>query len=63
VDRAVVVGSPGDVIVQVAQTIGADLVVVGGKGLGMFGRLLLGSVSEHVLRHAPCPVLLVKMAE
>jgi nucleotide-binding universal stress UspA family protein len=60
VERVVVVGSPGEAIVEAARTTGADLVVVGARGLGMFGRLLLGSVSEQVLRHAPCPVLLVK---
>jgi nucleotide-binding universal stress UspA family protein len=60
VERSVLVGSPGEAIVEAARTTGADLVVVGGRGLGVFGRLLLGSVSEHVLRHAPCPVLLVK---
>ncbi len=60
VERAVVVGNPGEAIVEAAQTAGADLLVVGARGLGMFGRLLLGSVSEQVLRHAQCPVLLVK---
>jgi nucleotide-binding universal stress UspA family protein len=60
VERTVLVGRPGETIVETVLTTSADLVAVGGRGLGMFGRLLLGSVSEHVLRHAPCPVLLVK---
>ena len=60
VERAVLVGNPAEAIVEAAGSTGADLVVVGARGLGMFGRLLLGSVSEHVLRCAPCPVLLVK---
>ena len=38
----------------------ADLVVVGSRGLGAVRRLLLGTVSEKVLQHAPCPVLIVK---
>ena len=38
----------------------ADLLVVGSRGLGAVRRLLLGTVSEKVLQHAPCPVLIVK---
>ena len=40
----------------------ASLVVIGRRGLGGFGRLLLGSVSEHVARHAPCPVVVLPPA-
>jgi nucleotide-binding universal stress UspA family protein len=36
-----------------------DLIVVGTHGRGGFGKLLLGSVAENILRHAPCPVLTV----
>jgi nucleotide-binding universal stress UspA family protein len=38
----------------------ADLIVVGTHGRGRVGRLVLGSVSDHVVRHAPCPVLIVR---
>src|SRR5690606_24166109 len=38
----------------------ADLLVVGARGLGGFKGLLVGSVSQHCLHHAPCPVVLVK---
>jgi len=48
------------VITSAAKSAEADLIVVGARGLGGFERLLLGSVSENVLRSAPCPVLIVK---
>ena len=52
------VGDPARQLLEMAAT--ADLVVVGSRGLGAVRRLLLGSVSEKVLQHAPCPVLIVK---
>jgi nucleotide-binding universal stress UspA family protein len=53
-------GTPADEIVRDAERHASDLVVVGARGLGAFKRLVLGSVSESVLRHAPCPVLVVR---
>ena len=53
-------GDPGDVIVEAAQAEHADMVLVGSHGRGPVGRLLLGSVSEFVVRNAPCPVLVVR---
>jgi nucleotide-binding universal stress UspA family protein len=50
-------GSGAEVIVRLAD--GADLVVVGSRGLGGFKGLLLGSVSHQVTHHAPCPVVVV----
>ncbi len=52
-----------DAIVEHARAIAADLVVMGTHGRGGFNRLLLGSVTERVLRTAPCPVLTVPAAE
>jgi nucleotide-binding universal stress UspA family protein len=63
VDTAVTTGMPADVIVQDVERNGTDLVVVGARGLGGFTRLLLGSVSEAVLTHATCPVLVVRPHE
>jgi nucleotide-binding universal stress UspA family protein len=60
VERSVVVGPAGEHIVNAANDPGTDLAVVGARGLGAFKRLLLGSVSEHVLHHAECPVLIVR---
>ena len=56
-------GDPGDMIVEAAQSERADMVLVGSHGRGAVGRFFLGSVSEHVVRHAPCPVLVVRPKE
>ncbi|OGO57379.1 MAG: hypothetical protein A2V85_16010 [Chloroflexi bacterium RBG_16_72_14] len=56
-------GDPGDMIVSAAEAEHADMVIVGSHGRGAVGRLFLGSVSEHVVRHAPCPVLVVRPHE
>jgi nucleotide-binding universal stress UspA family protein len=54
------VGSPGAEIVALAEELGAGLVVVGSRGLGGVRRALIGSVSDSVVRHAHCPVLVVR---
>lgn len=53
-------GHPVDRIISTALDEKVDLIVMGSRGLGGFERLLLGSVSEGVLRHAHCPVLTVR---
>jgi nucleotide-binding universal stress UspA family protein len=53
-------GDPGESIVSVAEAEAADLIVVGSHGRGPLRRLFLGSVSEHVVRNAPCPVLVAR---
>jgi universal stress protein A len=53
-------GDPGDQIVSAAEAERVDMIVVGSHGRGTVGRLLLGSVSEHVVRNAGCPVLVVR---
>jgi len=51
------VGSPTETLERLSSEV--DLIVLGARGLGTMKRLLLGSISERVLRHAACPVLIV----
>jgi nucleotide-binding universal stress UspA family protein len=55
----VVVGRPDDEIVRFVEERGADLLVMGTRGHGGMKRFLLGSVADHVVRQANCPVLVV----
>lgn len=55
-------GDPAKLIVDAASSWGADLVVMGSHGRGFWGRLTLGSVSDAVLHHVPCSVLITKKA-
>ena len=54
----VVQGHPAPVLVEASQ--GAELLVLGSRGHGEFAGMLLGSVSEHCVSHAHCPVLVVR---
>jgi nucleotide-binding universal stress UspA family protein len=54
------VGHPAECILRAADDERAELIVLGSRGLGAFKSFLLGSVSDRVLHHAPCPVLIVK---
>lgn len=56
-EDVVVDGDPAEAIVREAERRGVDLIVMGHRGLGGLSRLLLGSVSERVLRRAKCSVL------
>jgi len=49
-----------EAICEKAKELGVDIVIVGNRGLSTVQRLLLGSVSEHVVRNAPCSVLVVR---
>jgi universal stress protein A len=53
-------GNVGDIILDAARSADADLIVMGSHGRTGVKRLLLGSVAEHVLRHADCPVVTVR---
>lgn len=53
-------GDPGEAIVDAARAEGVDLIVLGSHGRRGVGRSFFGSVSDHVVRHAPCPVVVVR---
>lgn len=54
------VGRPDEVLVTLAEQEGHDLIVIGTHGRSGLARVLMGSVADRVLRHAPCPVLTVR---
>ncbi len=56
-------GRPDTAIIVLAEELGAGLIVMGSRGLGGVRRVLLGSISDSVVRHAHCPVLVVRQEE
>ncbi|MCS6874585.1 MAG: universal stress protein [Pyrinomonadaceae bacterium] len=60
VTSEVLIGSPESSIVETAEQMKADLIIVGSHSYNRWERLLLGSVSDSVVHHAPCSVLVVK---
>ena len=60
-DSHVLVGDPRVAIVDEARATGADIVVVGSHGRSGISKLLMGSVATHVVTHAPCTVVVVKL--
>ncbi len=57
----VVEGNPAQVLLDAAD--GADLLVLGSRGHAGFTEALLGSVSQHCVHHAPCPVVVIRGRE
>jgi nucleotide-binding universal stress UspA family protein len=53
-------GFPAEAILEVVRVRECDLIVMGSRGLGRLAGALLGSQSQKVLQHAPCPVLIVR---
>jgi universal stress protein A len=60
VDEVIAHGDAATEIVRVAQERGVDLIVIASHGRTGLGRILFGSTAESIVRHAPCPVLVVK---
>lgn len=60
-EARVVVGDPRMVLIETACRERADLIVVGSHGRTGLAKLLIGSVASHVVTHAPCSVLVVKL--
>ncbi len=54
------VGAAADMIVAAAKSLPADLIVMGTHGRGALTTLFMGSVAQGVLRHAPCPVMVIR---
>jgi nucleotide-binding universal stress UspA family protein len=53
-------GRPDREVVHLSEEVGAGLIIMGSRGLGGVRRALMGSVSDSVVRHAHCPVLIVR---
>src|SRR3712207_6274941 len=53
-------GDPDKEILRTAEALGVGLIVIGSRGLGAISRALMGSVSDSVVKHAHCPVFVVR---
>lgn len=58
--QQVIIGSPAEVITDVCWDQSYDLIVMGSRGWGTVKQLMLGSVSQYVLHHVRCPVMIVR---
>ncbi len=56
-------GPPRSVLLKVASSVGADLIVVGTQGRSGLAHMLIGSVAEHLVRHSRIPVLTVRVGQ
>lgn len=63
IETVIPVSAPKTAIVEEAKEWEADLIVVGSHGYGFWNRMFLGSVSDAVMHHAPCSVLVVREDE
>lgn len=58
--RQVIEGYPAEEICKIAEAEKVDMIVIGSRGLSAFGRFLVGSVSDRVVHHAHCGVMIVR---
>lgn len=56
-------GNADEAIVTLSEELGAGMIVVGSRGLSAWKRAVMGSVSESVVRHAHCPILVIRQEE
>ena len=56
-------GRPAEEIVDLSEELNVGVIVVGSRGQSALRRALMGSVSDSVVRHAPCPVFVIRAAE
>jgi nucleotide-binding universal stress UspA family protein len=61
-ETRVIEGDPGRALCQLAADIGASALIIGSRGRGGLKRAFLGSVSDYVVRNAPCPVVVSRGA-
>ena len=50
-------------VIKLCEELGAGLIVIGNRGMGAVARIRLGNDAESIVRHAPCPVMLVRKPE
>ncbi|HEX9960021.1 MAG TPA: universal stress protein [Pyrinomonadaceae bacterium] len=55
-------GAPDEILIAAAKQWQADLIIIGSHGRGFWGRMLLGSITDSLVHHAPCSVLVVRGA-
>jgi nucleotide-binding universal stress UspA family protein len=53
-------GAPDERLIEAAKEWAADLIIIGSHGRGFWGRMLLGSITDSLVHHAPCSVLVVR---
>ncbi|HEX8250562.1 MAG TPA: universal stress protein [Pyrinomonadaceae bacterium] len=53
-------GAPDEMLIEAAKNWAADLIVIGSHGRGFWKRMLLGSITDSLVHHAPCSVLVVR---
>jgi nucleotide-binding universal stress UspA family protein len=53
------IGEPSSRLIDVCNRVDADILVVGRRGAGLLRRMMVGSVANHLVHEAPCPVLVV----